>query len=105
MSETTTQRTARLLSMSNADLIMHAQDLTLKRDTLQEALSATVEQRDELLAALKKLNRAYVQLLENGRDRILSLGGECDPVDYMEQVDCNLAECRATIASVKGCAA
>lgn len=36
--ETTTQRAARLLTMSNAQLIMHAQDLTKQRDESLAAL-------------------------------------------------------------------
>lgn len=59
------------------------------------------KQRDELLAALEKMNRAYVGLMENGRDRIIMLGGDCDQVDVMERNDPNLCEIRATIASVK----
>jgi hypothetical protein len=60
-----------------------------------------LKQRDELLAALEKMNRAYVGLMENGRDRIIMLGGDCDQVDVMERNDPNLCEIRATIASVK----
>lgn len=63
------------------------------------------KQRDELLAALEKMNRAYVNLIENGRDRIIDLGGKCDPLDVMERSDPNLKESRAVIASVKGSAA
>lgn len=63
------------------------------------------KQRDELLAELEKMNRAYVNLMENGRDRIIMLGGDCDPVDVMERSDPNLKESRAVIASVKGGAA
>lgn len=62
-------------------------------------------QRDELLAALKNMNRAYVNLLENGRDRIREFGGPCDPVDVMEASDQNLRESRAVIAKVEGGAA
>lgn len=57
--ETTAQRTARLLSMSNAALIMHAQDLTLERDTLQEALSATVEQRDRFMNSEEQMRSDF----------------------------------------------
>lgn len=60
------------------------------------------KQRDELLAALEKMNRAYINLMENGRDRIVMLGGDCDPVDVMERSDPCLLESRALIASVKG---
>ncbi len=41
----------------------------------------------DLLDALKNLRRAYVSLLQSGRDRILDLGGTCDPVDRMERDD------------------
>ena len=60
------------------------------------------KQRDELLAALDGMNRAYVNLMENGRDSIIMLGGECDHVDVMERDDPHLRESRAAIASVKG---
>lgn len=41
----------------------------------------------ELLTALKELCRQYIALMENGRNRILDLGGDCDPVDVMERGD------------------
>jgi hypothetical protein len=50
VTETTTQRTARLLTMSNAQLIMHVQDLALERD--------------ELLAALIQCDEAMVYMSE-----------------------------------------
>ena len=72
---------------------------------LAEVAAGVVKHRDELLAALEKMNRAYVGLMENGRDRIIMLGGDCDPVDVMEHSDPHLRESRAAIASVKGGAA
>lgn len=63
---------------------------------------ATLEQqRDELMAALEKMNRAYVILMESARDRICDLGGECDGIEVMERNDPYLRESRAAIASVK----
>lgn len=56
----------------------------------------------ELLAELKGLHRAYVNLLEVGRDRITTLGGDCDPVDKMEGDDPNLRAVRALIAKIEG---
>lgn len=53
---------------------------------------------DELLKALKDLSRAYVRLLESGRDRIMALGGDCDPVDVMERGDPYLANAKEAIA-------
>lgn len=40
-----------------------------------------------LEASLRRFRRAYVSLMETGRDRIISLGGSCDPVDVMEAAD------------------
>ena len=51
----------------------------------------------DLLAELKSLYRAYVRLLEAGHDRILSLGGDCDAVDRMEQDDPHLRAAKAVI--------
>jgi len=59
----------------------------------------------ELLSELVKLRRAYVNLLEAGKDRITSLGGECDPVDMMERSDPALTSARAAIAKATGGAA
>lgn len=51
------------------------------------------------LAALKALYHAYVRLLESGRDRIIDLGGTCDPVDVMEVNDVDLQAARHVIDS------
>lgn len=55
----------------------------------------------DLLTALKGLYRAYVVLLENGRDRIVSLGGQCDIVTVMEDNDPVLIRVRAVIAQAE----
>lgn len=52
-----------------------------------------------LVEALQSLYRGYVQVLELGRDRILSLGGDCDPVDRMEASDPELKKARAALAA------
>lgn len=64
-----------------------------------------VEQHDELLAALETLYRDYVQVMEAGRDRIMYLGGHCDPIDVMERGDPRLIDARKAIAKAKGGAA
>ena len=46
------------------------------------------------LEPLRRLYMAYVRLLESGRDRIIDLGGTCDPVDQMERMDADLIEAR-----------
>lgn len=52
----------------------------------------------ETLAELQALYRAYVRLLEAGRERIVDHGGSCDPVDVMEEGDPALIKARAAIA-------
>lgn len=57
----------------------------------------------DLREPMRKLYRAYVRLLESGRDRIVSLGGDCDPVDVMEANDIDLRAAREALdASPKG---
>lgn len=51
------------------------------------------------LAEFKALYRAYVRLLESGRDRIIDFGGTCDPVDVMEANDVDLQAARRVIDS------
>jgi hypothetical protein len=50
---------------------------------------------ERLQSALKALDRAYVNLIEAARDRIVSLGGTCDPVDVMERADPALRAARS----------
>lgn len=57
-------------------------------------------QIDRLRAALKELIRAYVRLLESGRDRIRDLGGTCDPVDVLERADPELRKAREALAEL-----
>lgn len=59
------------------------------------------KQRDEAVKALEKLSLAYVNLLEIGRDRIIALGGTCDPVDVMEAGDPSLRAARDVLGRVK----
>lgn len=54
------------------------------------------------IEALKALDRAYVCLMEAGRDRILALGGECDPADTMERSDPNLYAARLAVKQLEG---
>lgn len=51
------------------------------------------------LGDFKALYRAYVRLLEAGRDRIRDLGGTCDPVDVMEANDVGLQAARRVLDS------
>ena len=52
-----------------------------------------------MLSELKALRRAYVNLLESGRDRIIDLGGTCDAVDVMEANDPHLLSAVKAIAA------
>ncbi len=56
----------------------------------------------DMLSELKKLYKAYVHLLESGRDQIVALGGSCDPVDVMEHNDPKLRDTRDFITKVTG---
>jgi hypothetical protein len=68
----------------------------------QEApkLEATHAAVADLIEAHKALYKHYVNTLESGRDRIISLGGDCDPVDRMERSDPVLMHSRAILANV-----
>ena len=59
-------------------------------------------ERAELVEAFGKLYKKYVNLLESGRDRILDLGGSCDPVDVMEMSDPELRDARTALSKYKG---
>lgn len=63
-----------------------------------ELFAPAIEPAAVSRAALQRLYRAYVNLLENGRDRIIERGGQCDPVDVMEARDPVLIEVRAELA-------
>ena len=60
---------------------------------------AFAEREADLVGALRRLYRGYVITLESGRDRITFLGGECDPVERMENGDPFLIEARAALKS------
>lgn len=52
-----------------------------------------------LREALQDLIRAYVNLMEASRDRIIDLGGHCDPVDVMERSDFALRAARTALTA------
>jgi hypothetical protein len=52
----------------------------------------------QLLKALKDLERAYVSLTVRGYERITELGGECDEPEVMLRGDPYLTQARDAIA-------
>jgi hypothetical protein len=66
--------------------------------SVNQANARLIAAAPELLAELRNLRRAYVSLLEGGRDRILELGGDCDPVSVMEASTPCLRNADAAIA-------
>ena len=71
-------------------------------DEETNATARLIESAPELLDGLKSLYKAYVNTLESARDRIISLGGSCDPVDQMELGDHALLRARQLIAKAQG---
>ncbi len=67
-------------------------DSLSRRDQAQQPVSGA-----DLSKALRDLIRGYVNLLENGRDRILEAGGQCDSLDVMEASDPWLKSARAAL--------
>ena len=68
----------------------------------QEANARLIAAAPDLLDELKRLRRAYVSLLETGRDRIIQAGGQCDTVEAMEAADPHLKSSLAAITKATG---
>ena len=71
------------------------------KSTAQPANNRAQDVNAELVEAFDKLYKKYVNLLEAGRDRILELGGTCDPVDVMEMSDPGLRDARTALANAR----
>lgn len=78
----------------------HDWRVPVMRPTVKDSLTAPPA--IDLEKGLRDLYRAYVRLLESGRDRITSLGGSCDPVDVMERSDIDLRKVRDLLALIDG---
>jgi hypothetical protein len=95
-------RNAGTLTAWCAAAIQWAHDAEAQGIQLVSDIAAVKRERDELREALRRLYRGYVVTLENGRDRIITLGGDCDPVDRMEREDPLLHDMRALLSRIDG---
>lgn len=82
-------------SQKKPDLYARIRELNTE---VRDARSA----QKELLAEIKRLRLAYVNLMETGYDRIIALGGSCDPVDVMEAGDPAIRRVNEVIARAEG---
>ena len=71
---------------SNCSIVLNSADI-----------HTLLAERDALRKALAHLVQGYVNTLESGRDRIVELGGQCDPLDVMEAADPYLRAARAAL--------
>jgi hypothetical protein len=54
-----------------------------------------------LRTALQDLDRAYVSMMRSGYDRIIELGGDCDPPETMERGNPYLRQAREALEETK----
>ncbi|TIE21030.1 hypothetical protein DI041_03845 [Stenotrophomonas maltophilia] len=80
----------------NNDVRIYREGIAVMEEAVA-LIGQTVQAVD--LGDFKALYRAYVRLLESGRDRIIDLGGTCDPVDVMEANDVDLQAARRVLDS------
>lgn len=71
----------------------------LYREDMRDFVISAVSAHEPLRDALKELCRAYVNMLESARDRIVAHGGDCDLVDVMERADPRLTAARELLAA------
>ena len=66
-----------------------------------ERILALIAENERYREALKQMVKAYIRLLEAGRDVILQHGGQCDSVEKMEASDPNLRDARKALGETK----
>ena len=73
-------------------------ELLEQRDSLANEMFDLQQRLAEATDLLKHMTCSYHRALENGYDRIIFLGGDCDSVDKMEKDDPFYAKARAFLA-------
>ena len=83
-------------------IVAHAEGRTVseKREIATEIINRC-NSYGAMAAAMGRIDRAYVRVLELARERITELGGDCDSVEKMERDDPELRQLRAAL---KACA-
>ncbi|PJL60654.1 hypothetical protein [Stenotrophomonas maltophilia] len=89
---------ARIAAITGVDIGEHSSANCPWQNAIEAAEEYKPAQAVDL-GDFKALYRAYVRLLESGRDRIRDLGGTCDPVDVMEANDVDLQAARRVLDS------
>jgi hypothetical protein len=84
---------AALIDCLAAEKVIANNRVTILRGRAEAAEAENANLRE----GLRQLIRGYVNTLENGRDRIVSLGGQCDPLEVMERDDPHLRAARALL--------
>ena len=74
-------------------------ELLEQRDSLANEMFDLQQRLAEATDLLKHMTCSYHRALENGYDRIIFLGGDCDSVDKMEKDDPFYAKARAFLAN------
>lgn len=89
------------LSEGYSCIVYDADGRKVELDHIDRNTAATVAATFDLYDALARLERAYASALHVGYERILALGGDCDPPEMMERGDSALISARAALAKAE----
>jgi hypothetical protein len=87
------------LSAQRDEGLVREAELLEQRDSLANEMFDLQQRLAEATDLLKHMTCSYHRALENGYDRIIFLGGDCDSVDKMEKDDPFYAKARAFLAN------